>query len=51
MPDIFKCHEVAKKWAYDQRIREVEHVTLTLLVFFMISNWSLGCQANIIYND
>ena len=45
--DIYKHHEAAKKQANDQRIREVEHATLTPLVFS--ATGGLGSQADIFY--
>ena len=39
-------HENQKKWAYDQRIREVEHVTFTPLV---LSTGGLARQAAVFY--
>ena len=46
---IFTCygnHENQKKWAYDQRIREVEHATFTPLV---LSTGGLARQAAVFY--
>ena len=47
MSNTFRRHEAAKKRAYDQRIREVEHATLTPLVFS--ATGGLGSQANTFY--
>ena len=33
MSDTYRRHEVAKKRTYDQRVCEIEHATLTPLVF------------------
>ena len=47
MSDTFRRHEAAKKRAYDQRIREVDHATFTPLVFS--ATGGLGSQADIFY--
>ena len=47
LSDTYKRHERAKKRAYDQRIREVEHASLTPLVFS--ATGGLGNEANTFY--